>query len=91
MKGYIGISVFTVFVNDWGKYVKENKIEVFTREAGYVDVKIMGPQQMPLKECRHLNKQLGINRLNYLNNTHGFTTHKELMRHNIMDLKNDTN
>ena len=77
MKDYINKTVFNQFCHDWGQYVKDNDIQVYTQEQGYMDVKIICPLKMPLKECRYLNKQLGINILNYHGNGDALMRYRE--------------
>jgi hypothetical protein len=79
MREWAKHSAFAVFVSDWSEYLRENNISVFGKTGG-IDVKILCPQAMPLKECTRLNRQLGINRINYKGNANGLTIYRKLKK-----------
>ncbi len=68
MNDYRYKDVFHIFVADWGDYVRKNNIQTVKGGNGHKDVMILCPLSMPLKECRYLNRELGLSKLNYKGN-----------------------
>ena len=76
MKKFRDKSSWNAFVCDWGEYIKENNIQVYFRQDGCVDVKIVNPNNINRKECSRLNRELGINGINLEGNVNGVKKNK---------------
>lgn len=65
-------SVLKVFLNDLGKYIKENNIKFVTGFGHEKEIWVYNTSNFPIHECYNLNRKLGIHNLNYFGNKNGY-------------------